>query len=144
MKFCSMYVLNCEELYLLGCNAMSGESQQTWQTPPSSDLKSKPNKGAALLCLLSASCWYLVWLTLQLWIWRWHVPPNVGWLSTDYTALYPSDRTYLNHCCENLRSYLLNCVVFMCMIMLWFVNFVLQYIMGFYALLVDVDLSKGK
>jgi hypothetical protein len=29
---------------------------------------------------------------------------NVGWLSTDYTALYPS--TFHNHRCENLKSYI--------------------------------------
>jgi hypothetical protein len=29
---------------------------------------------------------------------------NVGWLSTDYTTLYPR-RTFYNYLCENLRSY---------------------------------------
>jgi hypothetical protein len=30
---------------------------------------------------------------------------NVGWLSTDYTALYPRDRTLHSHSCEKLKSY---------------------------------------
>jgi hypothetical protein len=28
---------------------------------------------------------------------------NIGWLSTDYVALCPKDRTLHNHCCENLK-----------------------------------------
>jgi hypothetical protein len=31
---------------------------------------------------------------------------NVGWLSTDYTALYPEDIPVHKHRCENLRSYM--------------------------------------
>jgi hypothetical protein len=30
---------------------------------------------------------------------------NVGYLSTDCTALYPEDRTLHNHSCQNLKSY---------------------------------------
>jgi hypothetical protein len=33
---------------------------------------------------------------------------NVGWLSTDYTALYPEDITIHNHRCENLNTYINN------------------------------------
>jgi hypothetical protein len=50
------------------------------------------------VCLLPALCW------------RRHVLRNVGWLSTDCTALYPRDRTLhtLNHRCENLKCYFCN------------------------------------
>jgi hypothetical protein len=41
------------------------------------------------LCLLPASCWFLVWLSLQLWRCRWYVPRNVGRLPPDYTVLQP-------------------------------------------------------
>jgi hypothetical protein len=37
------------------------------------------------LCLLLASCWFLVWIILR----PWRFFQNVGWLSTDYSALYP-------------------------------------------------------
>jgi hypothetical protein len=30
---------------------------------------------------------------------------NVDWLSADYTALYPKNRTLYKHRCENLKSY---------------------------------------
>jgi hypothetical protein len=41
------------------------------------------------LCLLPVSGWFLAWLTLQPWRWRWRVSRIVRWLSTDYLVLYP-------------------------------------------------------
>jgi hypothetical protein len=41
-------------------------------------------------CILPASCWFLPWFTLQIWRWRWHVPPK-HWLSTQHYI--PEDRT---------------------------------------------------
>jgi hypothetical protein len=56
--------------------------------------------------LLPASRWLLAWLILRHWSWGDMLLRNVNWLSTDYTALYPEDRTLHNHCSENLKSYL--------------------------------------
>jgi hypothetical protein len=39
--------------------------------------------------LVPASFWFLAWLTLQPWRYRLHFSPNFGWLSTEYTKLYP-------------------------------------------------------
>jgi hypothetical protein len=64
--------------YLLWCAALqSGRSFPTLQrnTLPLS----------SRLCFLPDSCWFLAWLTLQPWRWRWHVPPK---LQSTFTGLH--------------------------------------------------------
>jgi hypothetical protein len=34
---------------------------------------------------------------------------NVGWLSTDYTVLYPRNGTLYSHGCENIKSLIMHC-----------------------------------
>jgi hypothetical protein len=34
---------------------------------------------------------------------------NVDWISMNYTAYIPEDRTLQNYHCENLKSYIMNC-----------------------------------
>jgi hypothetical protein len=59
------------------------------------------------LCLLPASCWFLIWLTLQ---------PEMedtcpSGTSVDFQVTtwryIPEDRTVHNHCCDNLNSYII-------------------------------------
>jgi hypothetical protein len=47
-------------------------------SPPSSGLRSKSNKKSAWnkLCLVPASCWFLVWLILWPWLWTPYIPPK--------------------------------------------------------------------
>lgn len=45
------------------------------------------------LCLLPASCWFHMWLTLQPWRWGNLFLQNVSWLSVDCTVLYPTRQT---------------------------------------------------
>jgi hypothetical protein len=59
--------------------------------------------------MLSASYWFLAWLTLQPWRARQHIPPKVSWFSGDYASqkitffnikdiiFLPFEPTYLAH-----------------------------------------------
>jgi hypothetical protein len=73
--------LKFEELYFLWyISVPSVESQQTFRrniSPPSLGLKRNLSKRPVTSCLLSSSCWFLAWLILQPWSWRWHVPPEL-------------------------------------------------------------------
>jgi hypothetical protein len=64
-----MIFLPDEESYFLGQNTMqSAESKPTFHPPSSVQAKQETNmkKAASTLSgLLPASCWFLVWLTLQ-------------------------------------------------------------------------------
>jgi hypothetical protein len=51
------------------------------------------------LCLLSASCWFLAWITLQPEDGGDMFLRNVAWLSPDYTALY-----LRKHDCLNIQT----------------------------------------
>jgi hypothetical protein len=74
-------------------NIVTCKSSISWDLPPYSPLKINGYFGGPrrlhLVGLLLAACLFLVSLTLQSWRCRWHVPPNVRWLSMDYIALYP-------------------------------------------------------
>jgi hypothetical protein len=84
-----------------------------WDTTPCSSLKviwrlrgTLPTSSGSKLCLPPAfvlvSCSaYSLTLKMEAMFLQ-----NIGWLSTDYTALYPKDRTLHNHWCENLKSYM--------------------------------------
>jgi hypothetical protein len=62
-------------------------------SPPRSGSKSK-------LCLLSASCWFLAWLTLRPWRWRRHVPSKRGSIFNELQGAI-SQKTIPNHHWEN-------------------------------------------
>jgi hypothetical protein len=87
------------------------KSPASWDITPCSTLKLNrrfggacslhPQRRRALLatCSMPVSCSAYS----STWRLRQHVPPNVVWLSTNYSALFP--RVLHNHCCENLKSY---------------------------------------
>jgi hypothetical protein len=81
-------------------------SQTRKERKPSGEQSGLRYSLAPVVTLL-ADCFMLVlaWLILRPWRRRRHVR-NVGWFSTDYTALYPIRQNSHNHRCENLRSYI--------------------------------------
>jgi hypothetical protein len=91
-------------LITLGNNAMySAESQLTFRrsiSPPSSGSKNKPSH------LLPR--WYLARFILRPWRWKRNVPPKHR-LAFKRTArrYMPEGSTLHNHCCENLKSYII-------------------------------------
>jgi hypothetical protein len=67
--------------------------------PPSSVSKNKPSKKLAWKQVASrALCWFLAWLILQPWRWRWNIPPGHWSTLEDYTVLHPTTQDSMPLC----------------------------------------------
>jgi hypothetical protein len=86
---------NPEEFFLLGYNAVwSVESQPTFRNNMSPPFQGRGISQARNQNFLLPEGGGELFLQ------------NIGWLSTDYTALYPRRRTLHNHRCENLKIFI--------------------------------------
>jgi hypothetical protein len=57
-------------------------------------------RNATVLCLLSASCWFLTWLTLQTWRWRQYFLWNISGLIPEGSTLHiPTNITHKDLVC---------------------------------------------
>jgi hypothetical protein len=51
-------------------------------------------------------CWFLAWLIIRLWRWRWHVPPKHRWTFNGlHSVISQKDRPLHDHRCKNGKSY---------------------------------------
>jgi hypothetical protein len=108
-----LFILECEEYCLLGYNAMKSiKSQLMFQKnilPPFSGSKNKPSKISACLLptFMLVSCLaYFSTLKMKAMCSSERLV-DFQWTTWRYI---PEDSTPHNHCCENLISYIIECV----------------------------------